>query len=52
MTPLQYAEDFYAKSWEEDDVYDDSTINHILIKEVDSYICQILRAGPRIDGRT
>lgn len=43
MTPMQYADDLYAKSSKVADAYEELTLNNIFIEEVDSSICHSLR---------
>lgn len=38
MTPIQYADDLYTKSYNVADVYDESTLNESYIKDVDPFI--------------
>lgn len=43
MTPIQYANDLYAKLCKVSDVYDKTILNDIFIDEVDSSICHCIR---------
>lgn len=43
MTPTQYADNLYAKSFKLTDVYYDAKLNNISIERVDNSICHSLR---------
>lgn len=43
MTPMQFADDLYAKSCKVANTYEEATLNDVFIEGVGSFICHSLR---------